>query len=434
MAHLRSLVFAALTVAVSVWSAATSAGTISPEDHIAVAPDVAVNAAGDIAVLWVDRSPELSGEHENHDRHLAYTDLYVAISRDGGATFAAPVKINHDSGVVWGQSVSRPRIVGDAAGTWHVTYAANEIHEDFGKPALTMHYTRSTDGAQSFEAPRRLSTLTDADMSEIIHGGFMSAAAFQTIAAAPNGDVRVFWLDTRHMSPDLETGAMYTAVSKDGGATFSENVELMESKACPCCQFMAAADAGSNVFVGYRHVHDGNIRQSTIRRIDAETGEIGPIVDAGSAPWEIAGCPLKPTVLATRENAVYTAVYSGGEEVPGVYFSYSTDGGQSFARSTATHAEALVSDAPSIAVNADQVVVAWHAKTDKSRQVFIRTYGLDGQAAGGVMAISDGASSATGPVVATREDGSFQIVWEQDDRVYTKVLTGTSGEIQIGSR
>ncbi len=427
----RTLLAAAL---ISVAAVPVHAEIISPEGHIAVAPDVAVGPNGDIALLWVDRSPEMSGEHENHDRHLAYTDLYVAISKDGGASFGDAVKVNHNSGVVWGQSVSRPRIVGDKDGTWHITYAANEIHERAGKPALTTHYTRSTDGAKSFEAPRRLSTLTDADMSDMIHGGFMSAAAFQAIATAPNGDVRVFWLDTRHMSPSVETGAIYTAVSKDGGETFSGDMELMASAACPCCQFMAAADADSNVYLGYRHVHEGNIRQATVMRIDADSGATGMPVDAGSAPWEIAGCPLKPTVLATQGEGIYAAVYSGGEEVPGVYFSYSKDGGGSFARSVALHADALVSDAPTIAVNDSHVLVAWHAKAGGPRQIFYRMYDLDGDAAGGLTAIESGEANASSPAVAARADGAFQVVWEQDDRIHTRVLPASPGEIEVGLR
>jgi hypothetical protein len=211
-------------------------------------------------------------------------------------------------------------------------------------------------------------------------------------------------------------------------------MELMASAACPCCQFMATSDASSNVFLGFRHVHDGNIRQSTVLKIDAETGAMGEPVDAGSAPWEIAGCPLKPTVVATQGEGVYTAVYSGGEEIPGVYFSHSTDGGATFARSVALHADALVSDSPAIAVNESHVLVAWHAKADGPRQIFYRMYDLAGEAVGGLTAIESGEGNASSPAVATRADGAFQVVWEQDDRIHTRVLPSVPGEIEVGLR
>lgn len=410
------------------------ADVISPESHIAVAPDIALNANGDIAIMWVDRAPELSGEHENHDRHLSYTDLYVSISKDGGVTFGEPAKVNHGSGVVWGQSVSRPRIVGSINGTWHISYAANEIHPTMDKPALTSHYTRSLDGGNTFEAPRRLSTLTDSDLSDMIHGGFMSAAAFQTLTSAPDGSVHMFWVDTRYMTMEQSTGALFTAVSRDGGDTFGGDQELFAANVCPCCQLMATADAESDVYVTLRDVTADNIRQSTVTRIAPDGTLKTDRVDTRTAPWQIDACPLKPTAIVTQGDAVFTAVYGGGEEEPGVFFSKSLDGGKSFFRAVPAHAEAIVSDAPSLALNDIGVLLAWHGKTDGPRRVFYRMYDLTGAPMGGVVEIDSGDGHASSPVVITRPDGQFQVAWEQDDRVYTTVLPGAPQEIEVGLR
>ena len=408
---------------------------VSPEGHIAVAPDIALNANGDIAIMWVDRSPEFSGEHENHDRHLYYTDLFISVSDDGGLTFGDPVKVNHGAGVVWGQSVSRPRVVGSVNGTWHISYAANEIHPTMDKPALTSHYTRSTDGGRTFDAPRRLSTLTDADLSEMIHGGFMSAAAFQTLTSAPDGSVHLFWIDTRYMSPEESTGALYTAASRDGGNTFDGDQEIFASNVCPCCQLMATTDADSDVYVTLRDVSADNIRQSTVTRIAPDGTVKSDRVDTRTAPWQIDACPLKPTAVVTHGDAVFTSVYGGGEEEPGVFFSASMDGGQSFTRAVPVHADAIVSDAPSIAANDQYVLLAWHGKTDGPRRVFYRMYDLSGTAVGGITEVDSGSEHASNPVVTVRPDGQFQVAWEQEDRIHTSVLPGApQAEIEVGLR
>ncbi|MDX2144233.1 MAG: sialidase family protein [Rhodospirillaceae bacterium] len=411
---------------------AAIAETISPPGHVAVAPDLAVNAKGEIALLWVDRAPEDQRAKEGagtHDNHLSYTDLYVAVSRDGGATFAAPTKVNHDAGVVWGQTVSRPRIVGAASGTWHVAYTANEMNPAIAKPVLTTHYTRSTDGAAGFEAPRRLSTLTESDLSHMIHGGFASAAAFGTIAAAPNGSVHVMWIDTRHMKTETDTGAMYAAASRDDGKTFSPDRELFGSAVCPCCQFMAVADAQSNILVSARYITGDNIRQGSVARIDAKTGAVSAPVGTGGAPWQIAACPLKPTVMALRGETVFAAVYNGGEEKPGVFFSVSTDGAKSFGPAVAAHPEAIVSDAPSIAVNDRFVALAWHGKTTGPRRVFYRMYDLTGRPVGDIAELTTGEDNAQNPVLATRADGKFQIAWQQSSRIHTAVLPATPTKV-----
>lgn len=421
-----------LGIAAIAISATAGAEQISPAGHVAVGPDLAVNAKGEIALLWIDRSQE-EKQHaaggSAHDNHLSYTDLYVAISRDGGATFGTPAKINHDAGVVWGQTVSRPRIVGSASGTWHVSYSANEIHPSVGKPALTSHYTRSTDGAVSFEAPRRLSTLTNSDLSHMIHGGFMSAAAFAAITATPDDSVHVMWVDTRHMSAEASAGALYTAVSRDGGKTFSADQQLLASDVCPCCQMVAAAEANSSVLLSLRHIAGDGTRQATIGRIPAGGGKMSTPVATGGAPWKIDACPLKPTVIAARGDKIFTAVYNGGEENPGVYFSYSTDGGKTYARAVAAHPEARVSDAPSIAMNDRFVLLAWHGKTDGARRVFTRMFDLAGKPIGAITELPTGPENAQNPVIATRADGKFQIAWQQADKVSITVLPAAPTEV-----
>jgi len=426
----RSLAIAVLTLVPGV----AQGDSVSPPEHVAVAPDLAVAASGEIALLWVDRSPELSGENPNQDRHLSYTDLYVAISRDGGESFGPPAKVNRDVGVIWGQSVSRPRIVSSPTGTWHVSYAANEMHPTRGKAALTIHYTRSTDAGVTFEPPHRLSTLTDTDMSHIIHGGYMSAAAFGTLTSSQDGRVYVAWIDTRWMSDDIDTGALYTAMSQDDGQTFSTEKELMKVGICPCCQMMATADADSNIYIGLRQVMEDGTRQSMVARLDAGETEIASMGETGTAPWKINGCPLKPTVVATHGDSVFMAVYSGGEKEPGVFVSHSTDNGRTFARAVPAHPDALVSDAPSIAANDEYVMVAWHAKTDGPRSVFYRRYDLTGAPVGKIMELGTGDAIAEDPVLAVRPDGKFLLAWLQDDGIHTAVLPDDTGETDVGMR
>ena len=147
----RSVINLAMFIALALATSTSFAQPmiLSQNSQIAAAPDVAINAKGELAVLWIDRSPQekpSAGHSHNHDRHHAITDLYVSISRDAGKSFGSPVKINSTSGIVWGQQTSRPRIVGTPNGTWHVAYTANESHPTLNKALLTTHYTRSVDG------------------------------------------------------------------------------------------------------------------------------------------------------------------------------------------------------------------------------------------------------------------------------------------------
>jgi hypothetical protein len=444
MFGLRKLLSAALISVSIAGPVIADTQLLSPSDQDAVAPDMAVSANGDIAILWADRSPEMtrdtsaettaSQRGHDHSNFRTYHDLYIAISQDGGDTFGAPVKVNHELGVVRGQSINRPRVAGSSDGTWHVSYAANDLHPTIGKPVMTQHYTRSTDGGMTFETPRRLSAMTDTDGSEFNHGGFMTTAGFQTIIVKPDGPVSVAWIDTRFRTEEGGDAALYNAVSKDGGASFMPEQQVFETHVCPCCQLTTALDANGEILMGYRDVSPDGFRQSTVVRLDAASGTAGAPVQVGTAPWEIAGCPLKPTVVAASGEKVFAAMYSGGEDEPGVFFSHSVDGGASFSRAEAVHPGALVSDWPAVAVNEDYVLVAWHAKAGGPRRIFYRHYQLDGKPAGGVQFVDSGESNASSPVAVTRADGRFQVAWEQDGLIRTRTLPAAPSEIEVGLR
>lgn len=399
---------------------------LSPEGQKAAAPDIAVNSKGEMAVLWVDRAPqEKPGGEHNHDRHLAVTDVYVAVSRDGGQSFTTPVKVNASSGAVWGQQVSRPRVVGTPNGTWHISYAANDTHPKLQKTLLTTHYTRSIDGGRSFESPKVLSAITDQDMSGVIHGGFASAAAFGTLVAAPDGSVHVYWIDTRHMQPDSDSGALYGTSSQDDGKTFATEKQLIDTGVCPCCQLTAVATARSEILLGSRRVEKDSFRPATIMTLSRQDKTLVGRQAIGGEPWQIAGCPLKPTVTAVHDNRVFAAVHNGGETTPGVIFSVSTDSGQSFKSHGIVHSSAAVSDAPTIAVNGSKVLLAWHAKVGSApRRVFYRLFDLSGEAVGDIKELDAPPGVAQYPAAAVRPDGNFQLVWQQADRVWATTVSG----------
>lgn len=417
-------------LAAPAWAATAAAPVVvSAPDQRALAPDVAVGPNGDIAVLWLARgdpgSPAARAAEAERAKmghsHRSSMNLYVAVSKDGGATFGEPVQVNHGDDV-WGFAVSRPRIAYGPTGTLHVAYPANELQAKIGKPILTTHYTRSTDGGRTFEAPRRVSTVTDADLSGVIHGGFASVAAFGTMGVAPDGAVYIAWIDTRDMKAEPATGSVFAAVSRDDGRSFGTDRMMVADGVCPCCQLSIAFDAQSRPYLGSRSVTGDNLRSSTVARADGRGGGFGARVPTGGAPWHLDGCPLKPTVLAVRGDTVYTAAHNGAETPPGVMIATSHDAGASFDRPLPVQPGALVTDAPAIALTGDGALIAWHAKVDGPRRVYYRALDARGAYAGPVSALTEGEASSQNPALATRRDGRVQVAWQQEDRICTTAI------------
>ena len=139
------------------------------------------------------------------DRHLylAWTygeetsaDIHVARSTNGGAGFEQPVVVVRTNGYS-----DAPKLVADARGKLHLAWAEAE-----GGPFARKHvmYSRSPDGARSWEMPRAVSA-----------GG----AAYPSLGVNAKGSVVATW----ELMPDPRgrPRGLGIAVSRDGGESFA---------------------------------------------------------------------------------------------------------------------------------------------------------------------------------------------------------------------
>jgi hypothetical protein len=126
-------------------------------------------------------------------------DIHVARSDDGGRTFSAPVPAAATTGYS-----DAPKLAIDRGGTLHLVYGESAAGP-FDR--YEVHYTRSRDGARTFEAPRSLS-----------RGAAAYSAAFPSLALDANDNVYVSW----EWYPDRHGArGLVFAFSTSGGATFS---------------------------------------------------------------------------------------------------------------------------------------------------------------------------------------------------------------------
>ena len=382
----------------------------------AIAPDIQVDPAGRVHVIFIDKDPAAlvplpPGEHS----HDASDNMMYTRSDDGGQTFRTPLRVNPDDGDVWGFAVSRPQLAVSPDGTAHIHYTGNQNSED-GKRALVVRYARSLNDGQSFDGPRTLNSPAGNDLSHVIHGGYSAAHAFGGIAA-DDESVQLYWVDTRGMDVDAGAADVWATVSTDNGETFAEDYPVWKGDACPCCQ-LRATEEGGTVFVSARQVFEGKYRDSIVARTDDHGGAYTDRVRLGPGRWEIEACPLKPTAMDAVGDELYSAYYTMGEDPAGVYFVRSLDRGQTFSDARSVHPEAAVSDHPDVAASADgHVLLAWHGKTDGERRVFMRFSTDRGASFSPPMEVPAPEGRGEYPSLAAAPDGSFYLAWQQGEGV-----------------
>ena len=413
---------------------------LSPEGRLAITPDLAVDATGQVHVLWVDKgpdytalapqdSPEIESEagaqlHGDRPSHPAFNDLYHR--RFSPSSFenrlSEPVRVNSEQGEVWGTSVSKPQIDIGPDGALHVLFTGHQ-NLGSGKNSVVARYTRSIDEGHSFEIARTLNSGANNDLSGIMHGGFTAAHTFGTVLATQNDDVHVFWIDTRLMDESDTAGALFSAVSRDGGETFEKDRPIFEDSTCVCYQ-LAAGEADAAIFLASRQTYPGGYRDAAIVMSKDQGRSFDAPVRVGEGRWEIAGCPLKRIDVATRGNYVHTASYTSGREPTGVYLSRSIDGGVTYEEPLLVHAEARIADSPSVvADDQGRVYVVWHAKTVGPRRLFLRFSTDNGQTYSGPIAVPTPEGTAAYPEIAAASDGSAYIAWQQDNAVNMMSVT-----------
>ncbi len=401
---------------------------LSEAGRRAISPEIAIGPDGSINVIWLDKGatadrpppkPRKPGEHS----HLSNTDLYFSRSVDAGRSWSAPVRVNGEPGSVWGFAVSKPRIAVGSSGTVHVFFPANGVSPVTKLPVVTARYSRSTDHGRTFSAARTINRPPDFDRTEVLGEGLSATFSFGTMGLAPDGSVVALWQDIGAMQSSADAADIHLAISRDDGASWSDEIPAIRSHAvCPCCQLTLSFN-DEDLLLGYRKVY-ANGRDSTVARSNNSGESFQAETRLPFAAWDIDGCPLKPTELATDGDWVYAASYTGGEDPPGLYFSRSDDGGQTFKDRRQIHPEVAYADAPELTVGPEgRLRLVWQAKIDGARRLFTAESTDHGATFSAAEEIATPPGSSLTPATAVSPQGTVYVVWQQtNEEVYVTAL------------
>lgn len=174
---------------------------------------------------------------------------------------------------------------------------------------------------------------------------------FSSMALGPRGEIYVAWLDGRNALSPPGTFSLYVASSSDKGQTFSRNV-LVASGTCPCCRPAIAVDDDGTLFVAWRKVFDGDIRDIVVASSKDGGQSFSAPVKAADDQWLLHACPESGPVMDVHNGKISVAWFSEGSGVSGIRFVRSNDGAHTF--SPASIVSKGISDAnhPSLSTDA----------------------------------------------------------------------------------
>jgi hypothetical protein len=366
-----------------------SARAVSRATSVGTAPMYAVSPKGAEAVAWVS-APDSGSDGR----------LYVSV--DGGD---APAELRDPLGSIQVHGEAPPKLAYAPDGaTLGALYVVGKEVPGRRFPLSALRFARSPDGGRTWEPP---ATVTDDTAAFGSHN-------FHSLHAAADGAVYAAWLDGRQGK-----SAVYVARSADGGRTWARNVRADAGEACPCCRTaIATSPDGKTVYLAWRGVLAGNVRDVVVAR----SGDGGQTWDAPvrvhADGWVFDGCPhAGPALQVDTAGRVHVAWWTGTEGAAGVYYARSDDGARTFGPpvplgvagfSRPAHAQLA------LAPGGATVVAAWDDGTAKVPRVVMRVSHDGGSTFSPAVALSAAGRAAGYPVVGLARDGRrVTVAWSE---------------------
>jgi hypothetical protein len=236
--------------------------------------------------------------------------LYISHSDDLGHSFSEAVAVNSMPESIYTNGENRPKLAFGSDGELFVSWTRKTPGRHTGE----IRFSRSLNGGESFSVPL---TVND--------DGLQTSHRFDSLYVTESGKVFLAWLDKRDQVKQQEQGqaykgaALYYAVSEDGGASFSKNINVA-NHSCECCRIAIAGHGPDEVVVLWRQIYETTTRDHAIAILGAKGRSMvarGTVDD-----WQIEACPHHgPDIASSIDGKSYHMVwFTNGSLRKGLYY------------------------------------------------------------------------------------------------------------------
>jgi hypothetical protein len=337
-------------------------------------PRIAVDSNGGINVVWVDDTP-------------GNQDVFFSRSANGGASFSTPQNLSNDA-----PDSASPQVGVDTSGNISVVWENDDI-------TYGIMYRHSTDGV-TFSTVTNLATNTTGSFGP-------------QMAIGADGSVSVVWEDDFNFQSDISFSR-----SADKGATFSTPKNL-SSNSGNSFGAQVAVDPSGNIEVAwtdntpgnneilFTHSSDGGGTFASTKNISNSPG------DSGNA---VLGTDASSNIYVAWQDNVPPAFNKD------VYLARSTDGGTSFSAANLSN-NVGNSINPFMSVDASGGVnLVWMDRTPGNASIFFARSTDAGVTFSAAQNLSNDAGSSSDGQVLADKNGNLDVVWSDDASGVNQIL------------
>jgi hypothetical protein len=317
----------------------------------AASSGVSLAASGrDVVATWAATAP-------------GATDVYAAVSHDDGASFGPAARVNDVPGDARTSGEQAPRV-----GT--------------GTDIDVVWCSKSGSAARIRAARSRAGAATFAPAITVHAENLPGARGWASLARDPDGNAHVVWLDGRNagdraaMAHGMRQDIFHAIWRPDG----SHEEVTVATDVCFCCKTAVATAPSGVVYVAWRHIYPTNLRDIAVAHSTDGGKTFSAPVRVGEDGWQIAGCPDDGPALAVDAagvlHVVWPTMVAGPHAVKGIFYSYSSDGGRTFAPRQRIDEEGSGAAHPQVAAGGGRLAVVWD-EAGSSRRACLREVSSD---------------------------------------------------------
>jgi hypothetical protein len=249
-----------------------------------IQPQCVVDAKGNLHLIYFQGEPGAG-------------DVFYVHSKDYGAHYSRPLRVNSTSGsVIAIGNVRGAHLAIGQNGRVHVAWMGSDKAQPRGPDkSAPLLYTRLNDEGTAFDLER-----------SVIHSAYgLNGGA--SIAADSAGNVYAVW--HAGPTPDKQNEkyrCVWVAHSRDEGKTFAQEKRAYSEPtgACGCCGMRGFADSSGNVYVLYRSDTE-DVHRDMYLLISTDNGATfrGEKIHG----WNIDSCPMSTMAFGEIGNKVLAA-------------------------------------------------------------------------------------------------------------------------------
>ncbi|HEU4699304.1 MAG TPA: sialidase family protein [Gemmatimonadales bacterium] len=307
-----------------------------------------------------------------------------------------------------------PKIAYGPGGVLYAAYVVKKVVPGRKWPVQALRFARSDDGGAHWAEPV---TVTDDSV--------FGAHDDHSLHVAADGTIYLTWLDRRS-----GTSHVYLTTSADGGRTWAPNRAITETEACPCCRTALASGPDGKLYVAWRRIFPGDVRDIVVARSDDHGATWSEPVRVHEDGWVVHACPdAGPSLAVGADGRVHVAWWTGKEGRAGVQYAVAPAGAARFSAPVPLGLAEFSRPAHvQLALAGDSTVLAvWDDGTTKIPEIVLRASTDGGRSFAKAVPVSAKGRSAGYPVITTAGQG-FTVAWQEQDTVAARAAAAAHQE------